>query len=469
MSASTEEAHAAESKSSGPRKAGLTGSGPRKESPAEEVCPICGGKGFVVADVPVGHPDFGRALPCICKKRERLERKLQSLAGVSGHTAVQHLTFESFETKPVGKENEIVENLEASLRVARSFATDPDGWLLITGAYGSGKTHLAAAIVNARLAQGEPALFVVVADLLDHLRSAFAPDSEVSYDGIFDPLRDAPLLVLDDLGAHSATSWAQEKLFQLINYRYNLRLPTVITTNQRMDELDSRVASRIQDLTLVKRIIILAPDYRTGGSSAREELSTLRLYGDRQFDSFVVNRIDLKPEQHAKLKATVEACRRFARDLNGWLVLQGPAGCGKSHLAAAMANSAQHDAGVQVMFVSVASLLDHLRAAYNPQSMVSLDRRFDDVKRVRLLVLDNMGTENATTWAREKLVQLLEYRYDANLPTVITTTREPKNLDSWFAGRVEDDTRVSFIRMDTPSWKGSQSRPATQSTRAPRR
>jgi len=80
------------------------------------------------------------------------------------------------------------------------------------------------------LRRSDSVLFIVVPDLLDHLRSSFGPDSRVSYDALFERIKKAPVLVLDDFGEHSATSWAQEKIYQLINYRYNARLATVITT-----------------------------------------------------------------------------------------------------------------------------------------------------------------------------------------------------------------------------------------------
>ena len=47
---------------------------------------------------------------------------------------------------------------------------------------------------------------------------------------MFEGVRTTEILVLDDLGTESATPWAQEKLFQIINYRYNFQFPTVFTT-----------------------------------------------------------------------------------------------------------------------------------------------------------------------------------------------------------------------------------------------
>ena len=109
--------------------------------------------------------------------------------------------------------------------------------------------------------RGEPALFVVVPDLLDHLRATFNPNSLTPYDKRFDEVRKAPLLVLDDLGTESATPWAEEKLYQLFNYRYNARLPTVITMAKDVD-LKPRLKSLILDVGRCTPFEILAPSYR---------------------------------------------------------------------------------------------------------------------------------------------------------------------------------------------------------------
>src|SRR5262249_22333796 len=86
---------------------------------------------------------------------------------------------------------------------------------------------------------------------------------EITYDALFDRVRHAGLLVLDDLGAENGTAWATEKLFQIINYRYNYRMPTVITTNSRLlSHMDERIRSRLADRGLVRWVAIEAADYR---------------------------------------------------------------------------------------------------------------------------------------------------------------------------------------------------------------
>jgi len=213
--------------------------------------------------VPVGHAGFGKAVPCRCKLEE-LEKERQSLlqrySGL-GLELLKNMTFDSFDWRRVNLLPEQSENLEQAFRLALSFAKSPEGWLVFQGVNGCGKTHLAVAIANYRLQIGKPALFLVVPDFLDHLRATFSPDSKMPYDQFFESVRNTPLLILDDFGEQSTTSWAQEKLYQVINHRYNARLATVITTCCSLDEIETRISSR-----LVDPIPIIAPDYRSSQS-----------------------------------------------------------------------------------------------------------------------------------------------------------------------------------------------------------
>ena len=151
--------------------------------------------------------------------------------------------------------------------MALQYAESPDGWLVFQGVNGCGKTHLAAAIVNYRYEAKKPAIFMVVPEFLDHLRKTFSPESKVSYDQLFEAVKKPPFLVLDDFGEQSTTPWAQEKLYQVINYRYNARLATVITTSSSLDEIEPRISSRLVDPRISMVINITAPDYRGDKSS----------------------------------------------------------------------------------------------------------------------------------------------------------------------------------------------------------
>ena len=173
------------------------------------------------------------------------------------------MTFENFDSKRVNLPVDKQRNLGDAYKLARRFAEDPEGWLVFQGTNGCGKTHLAAAIGNYRLQKGHPAMFIFVPDFLDHLRSAFSPESKVTYDELFEKVKTSPLLILDDLGEQASTPWAQEKLYQLINYRYNDRLPTVVTTCLAFEEIETRVGSRLVDTRLSTPYNIDVPDYRS--------------------------------------------------------------------------------------------------------------------------------------------------------------------------------------------------------------
>ncbi len=225
-------------------------------APAKGVCPRCKGAGYLRANVSFGHPNFGKPIACECKEAEKKEKRRQQLRDMSNMDAFRHCNFRSFNPHFPGTQ----EAYQASL----DFAQNPDGWLFLIGPNGCGKTHLAAAIANQSLDDGAVVLFAVVPDLLDHLRAAFAPNATEVYDQLFAKMREAELLILDDLGAQQSSPWANEKLFQLLNYRYNMGMPTVITANPKgLQGVDERIRSRLGDVSLVTTVVLdRAKDYR---------------------------------------------------------------------------------------------------------------------------------------------------------------------------------------------------------------
>lgn len=435
----------------------------RNSSSNDRVCPICKGAGYLAKDVPVGHPDFGKLFPCECMLKELETKRLAQLRELSNIGQLARMTFESFVPDGHGLNLERRRNLRQGYELAGEFAENPTGWLIFLGGYGCGKTHLAAAIANYRIAHGQPSLFVGLPDLLDHLRATFSPESPVSYDERFERVRTAPLLILDDLGAQSTTPWAQEKLYQIINYRYNARLPTVITSNSRLEEIDLRLQSRFSDVDLCRIHIILAPDFRGSGlAQDLSGLSSLSLHADKTFESFDLRTHELPAKERESLKRAFLNAKDYAKNAENWLVFTGPYGCGKTHLAAAIANY-RVETGYPALFEVVPDLLDHLRATFSPQSQISYDKRFEEIRTAPLLILDDLGTQSATPWAREKLFQLLNYRYNARLPTVITLAEESE-IDGWLKSRIFDVSRCSVFDVLAPSYR-SDERPQKRRSR----
>ena len=408
--------------------------------------------------VALGHPDFGEVFPCRCQESIAEESRLSNLMRYSNLGPLGRTTFDA--TNPDGRlaDSHSKALFGEALGAARRFAEEPRGWLVLTGPSGSGKTHLAAAIANRCIQRGQAVLFSFVPDLLDHLRGAYGPQSSMSYDDLFQQVRTAPVLVLDDLGSHSSSPWAQEKLFQVINHRFNSDLPTVFTVRGSLERLDEGVRTRLEsDVSLVCAVGHPSTDLVQG------KLGLSRNMLERMtFDSFKTGQEVRAATEDARqrLRFAYETARSFAESPRGWLMLTGPSGCGKTHLAVSIVN-VRLRMGQPALFASVPTLLDHLRAAFSPDSLVGYDELFEQVKTAPLLVLDDLGAERSTPWAEEKMYQLVVHRQDAPLPTVITTEYQSLNALEKAKPRIRSrlgDSLVEWAPIDVPDYRDQRPR-----------
>ena len=422
-------------------------------------CKFCGGCGYLRADFAPGHPNFGKLEICTCRNRDVAEQVRERLFSISHLDELKDLTFESF--LPRGRKglgDLHATSIEMAFNQSRVYASSLSGWLLLQGAYGCGKTHLAAAIANFAVSMGVPTLFLTVPDLLDTLRFSYNAE-ETSFEQRFDEIKNAKLLILDDFGTQNATGWAQEKLFQIINYRYINKLPLVVTTNLSLSEIEARIRSRLQDPELVSDVRINSPDYRRPTDDmGHSALSSLDLLANRSFGNINERRDEgLLAKEVKTLERALKSARRFAEKPKGWLIFMGSYGCGKTHLAAAIANY-RASLGAPPLFIMVPDLMDHLRATFSPKSEVSYDRRFDEIRTTPLLVLDDLGTQSMTPWVREKLYQLFNYRYNAELPTVITTADTLDEIDERIRSRLLDKRLCTIHALTVPAFYGATKR-----------
>lgn len=359
--------------------------------------------------------------------------RARNLAQLSNLGALANLTFEKLAPQGLSGNSFVQARFKEAYDAARKFAASPHGWLVLVGSSGSGKTHLAAAVASERLSCGEPVLFITAAEMLDHLRTSFNPESPLPYDRFFEQIKNTPLLILDDLAARAATPWAQEKLDQLLNYRYQHELPTVITTETDLADMDERWRSRLGD-TRLAQIFPLGDEVSDLDMSWREDF---KLQQTMTFENFDHRRLNLSAEVRDNLERAYRLALNFAQKPEGWIVFQGMTGAGKTHLAAAVVNY-RYQARQPAMFVVVPEFLDHLRSSFSADARTSYDQLFERVKTTPLLVLDDFGEQSATPWAQEKLYQVLNYRYNAQLPTVVTTSRSLEELESRISSRLAD-------------------------------
>ena len=417
---------------------------PLEPEPTEvDLCARCGGAGFVRRTVRLGHPDFGKAFPCECTQDEKDDERLDRLQRYSNLGPLARLTFENLIERGRSPNSSHQESFASAVGTARSFADAASGWIVLSGPSGCGKTHLAAAAANGCIERGHAALFMVVPDLLDHLRAAYQPSSEVAYNELFELVRNAPVLVLDDLGVQSSTGWADEKLFQLVNHRYNAQLPTIFTTNLELAAFDQRLQTRLGDPTLAQVFTLEA-----GGGSGVSDLDSLDLPLLRAmtFKTFDARLLAADDDEMKNVQNAYRQAMSFAQEPKDWLVIAGHTGRGKTRIAAGIGNFCR-EAGVEVIFLVVPDLLDRLRSSYSPQSPSAFDRVFDQVRTVPLLILDDLGSQSGTPWADEKLFQLLNHRYNACLPTVITTNASAGQIEDRLLTRLTDPAISSMLLM----------------------
>ena len=155
---------------------------------------------YLVADLPPDHPQAGKLLPCACT------RARQSAAIRAGlPPKIQAMTFETFRVE---------KNNRDAFDLARQLANDPWGqnwyWLVLLGPPNQcGKTHLAAAVLNALLARGEPASFESVPELLDDLRDEY---SDSGFSRRFERVKAAPCWHSTTWGS-SRAGWERRRNF----------------------------------------------------------------------------------------------------------------------------------------------------------------------------------------------------------------------------------------------------------------
>lgn len=197
---------------------------------------------------------FGQTVPCPCEKA----------TVTAGYEPVAHgvppmlwrATFDAWQPAN-GAPRIVAENYVESWAPLKPF-------LVLVGAPGRGKSHLAAAVVReAWERHSVSGQFVEVPALMDRLRATYSADAEESIEGVMRWLERVPLLVLDDLGKDKVTDFVAGRIYRVINHRYGQQSPTVVTMNpSELGSLDDAVKSRLSDTRIGVQVQFGGKDYR---------------------------------------------------------------------------------------------------------------------------------------------------------------------------------------------------------------
>lgn len=134
-----------------------------------------------------------------------------------------------------------------------AFKQQGKGLYLYSKTKGSGKTHLACSIANALIqTQGIQVKFLRTLDLISMIKDTYKNKSDLSEKEIIDGIKNAKVLILDDIGAEKPTEWACGVFLSILDYRISNRLVTLFTSNIHKEKLklDDRIVDRLYKMTI---------------------------------------------------------------------------------------------------------------------------------------------------------------------------------------------------------------------------
>lgn len=240
-----------------------------------EICPNCGEA--LQKDIEILNKIRRVPIVCSCRKKELEQKAIEDenkekqirLNSIFKNSLMdekfKQCTFENW-NHDIGSEK--IFNICSKYASNFTKAKEDNLGLMLYGEPGNGKTHAVSCIANYLMLRGIPTICVSINKMLERIKETYSSYGKEGEETVLKSLSNADLLIIDDLGTEQKNEWSAAKIYNIMDRRYRNGLPTIITTNINLKDLENMYQKRTYD-----RLMEMCTPVMNDGKSIRVEKS----------------------------------------------------------------------------------------------------------------------------------------------------------------------------------------------------